>query len=49
VATPDVERRSDAEEVVEALPGLDAGDVSEALHFAAATVQEKLLPILDPT
>ncbi len=40
-----VEDGMTAEEVVEALPDLDAADVSEALHFAAASVQEKLLPI----
>jgi uncharacterized protein (DUF433 family) len=36
------------DEIVTALPDLDVADVSEALHYAAAAVQEKLLPILDP-
>jgi uncharacterized protein (DUF433 family) len=36
-----------AQEVVGALPDLTLDDVSEALHYAAAAVQEKLLPILD--
>lgn len=36
------------EEVVAALPDLATEDVSEALHYAAAVLQERMLPLLDP-
>ena len=35
-------------EVVAALPDLEAADVAEALHYAAAALQERLVPLLDP-
>ena len=36
-------------EVVAALPELEPADVAEALHYAAAALQERLVPLLDPT
>ena len=36
------------EEIVAALPDLEPADVAEALHYAAATLQEQLVPLLDP-
>jgi uncharacterized protein (DUF433 family) len=35
-------------EVVAALPELEPADVAEALHYAAAALQERLVPLLDP-
>jgi len=35
-------------EVVAALPELEPADVAEALHYAAAALQEHLVPLLDP-
>ena len=35
-------------EVVAALPDLEPADVAEALHYAAAALQERLVPLLDP-
>jgi len=35
-------------EVVSALPELEPADVAEALHYAAAALQERLVPLLDP-
>jgi uncharacterized protein (DUF433 family) len=37
-----------ADEVVDALPALEPADVAEALHYAAAAVQERTVPLLDP-
>ncbi len=37
-----------ADEVVDALPALEPVDVAEALHYAAAAVQERTVPLLDP-
>jgi uncharacterized protein (DUF433 family) len=37
------------EEVVKDLPELVPEEVSEALHYAAAALQERTLPLLDPT
>lgn len=36
------------DEVVAALPELGPADVAEALHYAAAVLQERLVPLLDP-
>ena len=36
------------DEVVAALPDLEPADVTEALHYAAAALQEHLVPLLDP-
>ena len=36
------------EEIVAALPDLEPADVAEALHYAAATLHERLIPLLDP-
>lgn len=36
------------QEIVAALPDLTPEDISEALHYAAAAVQERMLPLLDP-
>ena len=36
------------DEIVAALPVLTPEDVSEALHYAAAVLQERILPLLDP-
>jgi uncharacterized protein (DUF433 family) len=33
-------------EILEAYPDLEAADLSEALHYAAATLQERELPLL---
>jgi uncharacterized protein (DUF433 family) len=38
----------DAQEITAELPDLELGDVTEALHYAAAAVQERMLPVLDP-
>ena len=35
-------------EVVAALPELEPADVAEAIHYAAAALQERLVPLLDP-
>ncbi len=35
-------------EVSTALPALEPEDISEALHYAAAVLQERMLPLLDP-
>ena len=35
-------------EVVAALPDLEPADVAEALHYAAAALQERLVPLLGP-
>lgn len=35
-------------EVVVALPDLEPEDVAEALHYAAAALEERVLPLLDP-
>lgn len=37
-----------ADEVVAAPPDLERADVAEALHYAAAALQERLVPLLDP-
>ncbi len=37
-----------ADEVVDVLPDLEPADVAEALHYAAAALQERLVPLLDP-
>jgi uncharacterized protein (DUF433 family) len=36
------------EEIVATLPDLEPADVAEALHYAAATLHEHLVPLLDP-
>jgi len=36
------------DEVVTALPEIEAADVAEALHYAAAALQERMVPLLDP-
>jgi uncharacterized protein (DUF433 family) len=36
------------DQVVAALPDLEPADVAEALHYAAAALQERLVPLLDP-
>jgi uncharacterized protein (DUF433 family) len=36
------------DEIVAALPDLTPEDVSDALHYAAAVLQERMLPLLDP-
>ena len=36
------------DEVVTALPEIEAADVAEALHYAAAVLQERMVPLLDP-
>jgi uncharacterized protein (DUF433 family) len=36
------------DEIVAALPDLTPEDVSEALHDAAAALQERIVPLLDP-
>jgi uncharacterized protein (DUF433 family) len=36
------------EEIVATLPDLEPADVAEALHYAAATLDEHLVPLLDP-
>lgn len=36
------------DEVVAALPDLEPADVAEALHYAAAVLYERLVPLLDP-
>jgi uncharacterized protein (DUF433 family) len=33
-------------EILEAYPDLEAADLAEALHYAAATLQERELPLL---
>ncbi len=33
-------------EIIEAYPDLEAADLGEALHYAAATLQERELPLL---
>ncbi|HEX4220445.1 MAG TPA: DUF433 domain-containing protein [Acidimicrobiales bacterium] len=35
-------------EVVAALPDLEPADVAEALHYAAAALHERLVPLVDP-
>ncbi len=35
-------------EIVAALPDLTSEDVTEALHYAAAVLQDRMLPLLDP-
>jgi uncharacterized protein (DUF433 family) len=37
-----------AEDIVAALPDLEPDDVVEALQYAAAALQERLLPLVDP-
>jgi uncharacterized protein (DUF433 family) len=36
------------DEIVAALPDLTSEDVSDALYYAAAVLQERMLPLLDP-
>ncbi|MHB1930705.1 MAG: DUF433 domain-containing protein [Acidimicrobiales bacterium] len=36
------------DEVAAALPEIETADVAEALHYAAAVLQERLVPLLDP-
>jgi uncharacterized protein (DUF433 family) len=36
-----------ADEILEAFPDLDGEDIREALHYAAAAVQERGLPLVD--
>ncbi len=35
-------------DIVAALPDLSSEDVTEALHYAAAVLQDRMLPLLDP-
>ncbi len=35
-------------EIVAALPDLSPEDVTEALHYASAVLQDRMLPLLDP-
>ena len=37
-----------ANEILEAYPDLEEGDIREALHFAAEAVRERELPLLKP-
>jgi uncharacterized protein (DUF433 family) len=37
-----------ADEIVAAFPDLTPDGVSEALHYAAVALQERMLPLLDP-
>jgi uncharacterized protein (DUF433 family) len=36
------------DEVVAALPDLETADVTESLHYAAAVLHERLVPLHDP-